>query len=427
MNSRACSSPLATAFQDCYRELIRFLTRRTGSIDDARELTHDIWVRLAERQPPPADDPKAYLFAMAQNMAVDHLRRKGRADDHRQEAIALDPTGGATPDIAQGHALRQALGIIENALQALPERTRDVFLLHRIEGCGQDELARRFGVARSTIERDVGRASDRVQAALDHWRGERHGAAPRGGRRRTLGMLFGLAAVAGSGGALWRLWQTQVPQWQAALATPRGRQLAQDLPDGSRIVLDAASALDVAYFAARRSVAMRAGAAFFEVARAPARPFVIDAPGARITVLGTRFAVDVLDGAVDVAVESGRVRVEPLDGAGAAVELGAGERLRVGGGAMARPVSADGAGVAPWRDGRLGFVAAPLGEVVGRLERYTAQPVEVAEAVAGLPVNGEIAIRQADEWLNLLPAALPVRLVRADGRMRIVARERTKN
>lgn len=423
---------LTAHFPALYRDLVRFIARRTGNDDDARDLAHDTWLRLVEHErsqghggPAIARDStptntRAYLFTVAHHLAIDHLRRR-RLGEGTASAVAH-----TEPDVADAVMYRQAIQAVETALQSLPDRARDVFLQHRLLGVGQAELAARHGLSRNMIERDVMLAMDRVQAAIEQWHGgdAQQPNEKRRGRRRSLAALLGLAGLFTTGGAAWQAWRSLLPQWQMALASRRGQLLRQPLPDGSELVLDAMSQADVSFFAEHRHVQLRVGAAFFSVASDTARPFVVDAGAARITVLGTRFAVELDRDTTEVQVESGRVQVQAVDAdgrPGATLLLQAGQALRV-----RAPSSVDGAAPdqmerltqatpapAPWRTGMLVFEATPLRDALRRLARYGGAPLTVDARVAALPVSGQVRIAQAQDWLLALPAVLPVRVERS--------------
>lgn len=429
--AQASGGALTAHFPALYRDLVRFIARRTGNDDDARDLAHDTWLRVAEHERSLGHEPpanlRAYLFTVAHHLALDHLRRRKLALAH--------PAGHAPtePDVADGVMYRQAVQAVEAALQELPPRTRDVFLQHRLMGVGQGELAQRHGLSRNMIERDVMLAMDRVQAAIERWRGDEEAGATRRGRRRSIAALLGVAGLCASSSLAWQLWRSEVPQWRMALATRRGQTLRQPLPDGSMLTLDAMSSANVMFYALRRSAALHQGAAFFDVAHNADRPFVVIAGSARITVLGTRFGVELGTGHVDVQVETGRVEVQALNAQGGPaaqpVVLGVGQGLRI-----ADPAPAGGAtpylalpavtpdAVAPWRRGALLFEATPLGDAVRRLARYASATVTVAPEVEALPVSGQVRISQAQDWLAALPAALPVRVSRRGEGWHVAAR-----
>lgn len=411
---------LSAHFPAVYHDLVRFIARRTGNDDDARDLAHDTWLRLVEHERSQGHtalvNTRAYLFTVAHHLAIDHLRRKRLASDTGAAAL------GSEPDVADAVMYRQAVHAVETALQALPDRTRDVFLQHRLLGVGQAELAQRHGLSRNMIERDVMLAMDHVQHAIEHWHGTAH-TQTRKGRRRSLTALLGLVGLFTVGAGAWQAWRGLVPQWQMALASRRGQLLRHELPDGSELTLDAQSRAVVSFFAAHRHVLLQEGAAFFNVTRDAARPFIVEAGPARITVLGTRFAVELTGDATEVKVESGQVQVLPLDAHGHPGEpyrLEGGQGVRVlqasehdVGASQVERLHGSSAAPATWRTGTLVFDATPLGIAVRRLDRYGSVPVTVDARVAALPVSGQVRVAEALDWLQALPAVLPVRVERS--------------
>jgi len=433
------SSPLLASFRDSYRDLVRYLARRTGCPEEARDVAHDTWLRLADMDlrgsPPPLceAEARAYVFTMARNLVTDRRRHDSVARRHAQ---ALPGVGQGVPDESEALMYRQAIDAVEAALATVPERARQVFLRHRVNGEDQGALAAEFGISRNMVERDMMLAMDRVQAAMERWHGGTPQAARRG-RRRALSALLGVAGMGVLGSGAWRALRLFMPQWQHLAATGHGQTLRQPLPDGGSVTLDAQSRVQLAYYAARRSAQLLAGAAFFDVARDAERPFVVDVPqsgnggdgGVRVTVLGTRFGVERLPGGdVEVQVESGRVRVESLGADGevrAAHELDPGQALRVpveAGKGPAVPQVRPGVPAAPWRQGVVVLDDMPLGDAVERLRRYLPRPVDVDAGAAALRLSGQVRIAQAEDFVRALPSAVPVRVRLAQGRWSVAAR-----
>jgi transmembrane sensor len=250
--------------------------------------------------------------------------------------------------------------------------------------------------------------------------------------------MAGLAALLIGGGWLgWNHWQQQ-PTFTQNYATQRGQQLSASLPDGSGLRLDTATRLDATLYRQRREVRLAEGQALFEVRADPQRPFHVLAGAMRITVLGTRFTVrhmpDGSDaGKVSVTVEEGRVRVTRATGAtqpgeawpvGEGVVLTAGEQVMADArghiGAVARVNPAAGQA---WREGRVEFDGTPLAEAIAEIERYVDTGLVIADpTVAALRLNGSFDLRQAHSFRQVLPLALPVRLVERGGVTEIVAR-----
>jgi ferric-dicitrate binding protein FerR (iron transport regulator) len=143
----------------------------------------------------------------------------------------------------------------------------------------------------------------------------------------------------------------------------------------------------------------------------------VEAGDVRVTVLGTRFAVEMDARGVAVAVESGRVVVQTTRGV-ERLELGAGDAARVDSGSEPRRAAPRAANtVAPWRTGWLDFDRLPLGEAVAQLNRYRpAARITVDPAVAALPVLARVNIPRSTQWLQGLPGVLPVKVsVAEDG------------
>ena len=232
-------------------------------------------------------------------------------------------------------------------------------------------------------------------------------------------------------GAGWRQWWQQ-PTFEQVYTAQRGRLLDVALPDGSRLTLDSATRVEVTMYRDRRLVRLPDGQAMFGVARDAARPFTVLAGPARVTVLGTRFAVRCRDcegqaAEVDIEVEEGRVGVaRALDGDAGAVttaQLRAGQFVRVSTAAGLGAVAAvSPGGIAPWRKGLIRFVSTPLAEAVREFERYGAVDLVIADPeVARMPIGGSYRADNPAAFAQALPHILPVRLVRrADGKAEVV-------
>lgn len=233
-------------------------------------------------------------------------------------------------------------------------------------------------------------------------------------------------------GVGWRQWWQQ-PTFEHVYTAQRGQLLDVALPDGSRLTLDSGTRVEVTLYRDRRLVRLPDGQAMFGVARDAARPFTVLAGPARVTVLGTRFAVRCRDceeaaAVVDVEVEEGRVNVARagLDGDAGIVktaQLRAGQVVRVSTAAgLGAVATVNPGGIAPWRKGLIRFVSTPLAEAVREFERYGAVDLVIADPeVARMPIGGSYRAGNPAAFAQALPHILPVRLVRrADGKTEVV-------
>lgn len=121
---------------------------RTADIDD---VIQEAYLRLLRMQPGTVvRSPKAFLFQVARNLAIDQIRRTAAAGT----ATAFDETTGAAvadgTKIDEGE-LNRELDLLREAIDALPERCREIFRLRKVEGLTQGEIARRLGISEHTV------------------------------------------------------------------------------------------------------------------------------------------------------------------------------------------------------------------------------------------------------------------------------------
>lgn len=204
-------------------------------------------------------------------------------------------------------------------------------------------------------------------------------------------------------------------------ASAVGERLEVELADSSRLTLDTATRVDVAWHLFSRRIALRQGRAQFAVDTAVYRPFEVTAGDTRVRVLGTVFDVRRQGEAAAVAVYRGRVRVTR---AGQEFVLAAGEQLPAGSaGVLADPRPLD-AATAAWKDGKLVFERTPLAAALGEIQRYRHGRIRVhGQELAALQVSGVFEAARSDQLLDLLPAILPVSVSRqADGSVDVRSR-----
>lgn len=140
--------------------LLRYFRRKGFSTQDSEDAIQDVFVRLVRRDGLSNDVENfdAYLFRTAANVAIDlgRLLRTRRLGAHeRYDETAHGEADYSPHDVLEG---REALGKLLTALEELPERSRHVFVLARLERMRQPEIARQLGVSLSTIEKDLAAA-----------------------------------------------------------------------------------------------------------------------------------------------------------------------------------------------------------------------------------------------------------------------------
>jgi len=206
--------------------------------------------------------------------------------------------------------------------------------------------------------------------------------------------------------------------------TGLGEQKSIELPDHSRLVLDARTRLRVQYSADARIVELQEGQAQFSVAKDPRRPFKVEAGAKTIIAVGTVFDVAYIDREVQVAMVEGRVAVlsrdeKPATGVperdskamnSSSLELSAGEGLQVGpDGSAAILPKADIEAATAWRQGKVIFRDTSLAAAVHRLNRYSRQQVVIDDPeLARMRVNGVFDSGDAPAFAEAMQSYLPV-------------------
>ncbi|MGO1891888.1 MAG: FecR family protein [Luteimonas sp.] len=242
-------------------------------------------------------------------------------------------------------------------------------------------------------------------------------------RRATLKRLALLAtAVPGA----WLAVELSERQgWQADERTATGERRGLHLPDGSRVELNTATALDIRFDSGQRRLHLHRGEILVETApdpQAPARPFTVSTRSGRLQALGTRFSARTGTPDDRVAVLEGAVRVDPAAGGRSAV-IHAGQQAGFGVSGVLPAKPADEAIVA-WRHGMIAADRMPMGELVAELARHRGGALRCDPGLAALPVSGAFPLDDIDLSLRMLEATWPVRVRRSSGWWLVVEPER---
>ncbi len=151
-------------------------------------------------------------------------------------------------------------------------------------------------------------------------------------------------------------------------STGTGETKSLTLADGSHVELDARSAIALHFDTSQRRVMLLAGEGWFEVARDPALPFVVEAAGGTATALGTAFGVELNNAGARVSVAEHQVEVAS---GGENVIVAENQQTVYDADSPPNPPSPASAGsIAAWRRGKLIVEDRPLGEVLSELGRY---------------------------------------------------------
>jgi RNA polymerase sigma factor (sigma-70 family) len=142
--------------------LVAYFLRRVHDPAEAEDLAHDVFLRLSGIPLARLRSLDAYVFQVAANLLKDRARRaKVRADYAAAEVPANEAEDSETRalDPERIEAARRSLMALVARLRELPERTREIFILYRIENVARRDIAQAYDLSISTVEKEVARAT----------------------------------------------------------------------------------------------------------------------------------------------------------------------------------------------------------------------------------------------------------------------------
>lgn len=152
-----------------YRELLSYFSRRASNADNAADIVQEAYSRViaAQQAGSAIAQPRALLYRTARNIMIDLHRR---ALSHGEHVNLDDETSGCTQEQLQWQASAeasdpetrlastQAMQAVLLAIDQLPVRRREAFVLHKFDGLSQAEVARRLGISVKAVEQHIRQA-----------------------------------------------------------------------------------------------------------------------------------------------------------------------------------------------------------------------------------------------------------------------------
>lgn len=147
--------------------LMVYFLRRKFTRPEAEDLTQEVFVRMIGREGEvPPDNVEVYIFQVAANLLRDKARRglTRRAEDHTSLDAPAEVTANGLdrhPDLIEDRGpervllAQESLAEALSALDELGERTRSIYILHRLEKMRHKEIAALLGLSVSAVEKHV--------------------------------------------------------------------------------------------------------------------------------------------------------------------------------------------------------------------------------------------------------------------------------
>ncbi|NIB42718.1 sigma-70 family RNA polymerase sigma factor [Pseudomaricurvus alkylphenolicus] len=154
---------LESLFANHAKALVRFLKRKVNSEQDAEDIAQNAFIRIQRlAEEGELENPKAYLYQTASNLAIDMLRREKLHQNYLQQTFSRDQladeeysslTDYCTPERLL--SARRDLDNLQQAMNELPLKCRQAFLLHRVKGLSYSEIAKEMSVSVSSVEKYI--------------------------------------------------------------------------------------------------------------------------------------------------------------------------------------------------------------------------------------------------------------------------------
>jgi RNA polymerase sigma-70 factor (ECF subfamily) len=145
---------VTAAFLECSNFLKRFLAGFLPGQQDIEDVAHETYLRayMAEQRET-IEQPKAFLFRVAKNLALTRLSQKSRQiTDYIEEAgatVVIETAAGADEELEA----QQCFDLYCEAVATLPEKCRQVFLLRKVHGLSHRDIGERMGLSISSVEK----------------------------------------------------------------------------------------------------------------------------------------------------------------------------------------------------------------------------------------------------------------------------------
>jgi RNA polymerase sigma factor (sigma-70 family) len=157
---------ISRLFSEHNDSLIQFLATRLRSVQEAKEVAQEAYVRLLSLEDSGAVSfLRAFLFKTAANLAVDRIRSRNRQRQALDAGLCDESREAPTPDREAASA--QEMEIVRHLVAELPPKCRRAFLLHRVHGAEFSEIAEEMGLSERMVRHYVLRAVLYCRAGLD--------------------------------------------------------------------------------------------------------------------------------------------------------------------------------------------------------------------------------------------------------------------
>ena len=156
---------LSTLYLEQRSALLRFLTTRVRNPELAEDILQDLYLKLMRTNlPEEIGNPSGFLFRMAANLSLDHIRKNKRARLRDQAWVdTYSEKSGSEyvadlPDADAAITGQQRLAALKARLESLSPKAREAFIRHKFDGLSYQQVADEMGISIGTVGKHIGKA-----------------------------------------------------------------------------------------------------------------------------------------------------------------------------------------------------------------------------------------------------------------------------
>ncbi|HEY1837393.1 MAG: sigma-70 family RNA polymerase sigma factor [Rhizomicrobium sp.] len=140
-----------------WADVLRRIRKRTRYNAEAEDLLHNAYLKLfAYRKEQDVKKPVAFMVQVAANQAIDIRRHRERVGHETIDTYQHLQDHAPLQDEVLAH--RERLRRVQGGLKELTPRTREIFVMHKIQGMTHKEIARQLGISTGAVEKHVAKA-----------------------------------------------------------------------------------------------------------------------------------------------------------------------------------------------------------------------------------------------------------------------------
>ena len=143
-------------FEKYYQDLFNYVRSMTSDIHTAQDIVHETYLRVHSAQEKTTiKNLKAFLYRVAKNQIIDEARRNIRHENKAVSIMLNEKIHKENKDPSQHRLDHERKILLKQAISKLPDKCRQVFILHKFSEKSHKEVAAQLGIAVSTVEKHI--------------------------------------------------------------------------------------------------------------------------------------------------------------------------------------------------------------------------------------------------------------------------------